>query len=188
LTDQLSGLEAYTLLSQFDQRRKEMFRLKVTIVVALIMLYVPGSNRCAAQASHVIGITITSENPNEPKGSEAIVVVKLTNLSDHDIFYSEDGPGRSFDFQVLDERGNAVKETAFGMKQHGTDPNRKPWVGSVFSFPWKSGETLTRKVALGKEYDLSTPGLYRVSVTCRDAVRPYPVITSNEIAITVLSK
>jgi hypothetical protein len=142
-------------------------------------------NVVVAQTSPTFMLQVSVVHTETQSGDDEEVTVTMKNISDHDIRYGVGGPGPLFRLHVQDEHGNAVKETVRGMKAHDTDPNRPRFAGSVFSARLKSGETLTDKIELGKEYDLSVPGVYRVSAYRTDPWT-HTVVTSNEIQITVL--
>jgi len=164
-----------------------MHKTKMTIFMALVWCCAMASNLAMAQASSTFTLLLSAVDQKVQDGSTAVVTVKMTNISDHTIEYASDGPGPLFRLAVLAEQNNAAKETAYGMKMHGTDPKRGGWFGSVVAVPLKSGGTLTRKIELGKEYDLSAPGVYRVSASRIDP-ETHMVVKSNEIQITVLPK
>jgi len=164
-----------------------MQRMKAVILIALVWCFVSAINDATAQTSPAFTLELSSSSPKVQNSGDVVVTIKMTNVSDHVIEYAVGGPWPLFSLQVQCEHGNIVKETAHGMKIHGTDPHRSRFFGSIIAAPLKIGETLTDKRELGKEYDLSVPGVYRVSASRIDP-ETHNVVKSNEIQITVLPK
>jgi hypothetical protein len=164
-----------------------MQRAKALIFMMLLCISLPASKRAVSQESPTFTLQLSVVSPKIQNGEEETVTVTMKNTSSHDILYGTGGPGPLFRLRVLDENGKSVKETVRGMKAHGTGPNRPRFTGSVFAASLKSGESVTDKIELEKEYDLSSPGVYRVSAFRTD-VWTHTVVTSNEVLFTVLPK
>jgi len=107
-------------------------------------------------------------------GSEVKLSIIVKNISDQIIYHvvTTGKPGRNLDIAIRDSKGDPVQETPHGRKVHGTDPNRQPWSGSVFTgrYPLKPGETFKETINLSQEYDLSQPGTYSVQVLRSDLI------------------
>lgn len=155
--------------------------------MALIWCCASAINDAIGQTTPTFTLQLSSASPKVQNGDDAVVTIKMTNVSDHVIEYAVGGPGPLFQLHVQHEHGNMVKETAHGMKIHGTDPHRPRFFGSIIAVPLKIGETLINKSELGKEYDLTAPGVYKVSASRIDP-ETHNVVKSNEIQITVLPK
>jgi len=164
-----------------------MKRATVLIFMTLAWFLFPASNLAAAQESPTFTLKLSVANREIRNGEEQVVTVTMTNISNHDIRYGVGGIGPLFRFHVLEEHGNAVKETVRGMKAHGTDPKRLRFAGEVGAALLRSGETVTDKIELGKEYETSAPGVYRVSAYRHDAWS-HTDVTSDEVLFTVLPK
>lgn len=146
--------------------------------------------------------TITiSTSPRASVGSEVKLHITTKNTSDGTIYHivrAGGPPGRNLDISVRDSKGNPVQETEHGRKIHGTDPNREPWSGSVFTgrYPLKPGDVLEEELNLAEEYDFSKPGKYSVQVLRSDittdgeiksrSTSPLAVVKSNTITLTLV--
>jgi hypothetical protein len=162
-------------------------RFMKILVLAFCCLHKAGD--CIAQTSPRFTLHLSSSNPQVKDGSEEVVVIQMTNTWNHPLAYSVGGPGGpnlEFHFRIVDQHGQNVRETPFGMKMHDTDPNSHGWTGSMGTGLLPIGETQTRKINLGKEYDLSAPGVYRVTASRFDQLS-HITVTSNEVQFTVLS-
>jgi len=156
--------------------------------MALVWSVGSASHLVYAQTNATFTIQISLENPEVENSNDEVVVVKMKNVSEHVIEYGLGSPFPLFKLQVQDEHGNIVKENAYGMKAHGTDPHQSPRAFSgISSAHLKIGETLKREIELGKEYALSVPGVYRVTASRVDS-KTLILVTSNEIQFTVLPK
>jgi len=131
-------------------------------------------------------------------GSEVKLGIATKNISDQTIYHIvlTGKPGRYLDIAIRDSKGNPVQETPHGRKVHGTELNRQPWSGSVFTgrYPIKPGETFEETINLSQEYDLSQPGTYSIQVLRSDVITEHDIKTklntvavakSNMIALTV---
>lgn len=108
-------------------------------------------------------------------GSEVALHITTKNTSDKTIYrvVRSGGPhGRDLDISVRDSKGDSVHETPLGRKIHGTDQNREPWSGSVFTgrYPLRPGEVIEENFNLSEEYNFSKPGRYSVQVLRSDIV------------------
>jgi hypothetical protein len=164
-----------------------MQKMKVLVFMALTWCCMSAGNQAIAQGVAAFTLQLDVASQKNQVGDDETVTLKMTNISDHDIEYAVGGPEPFYRLLVRDIHDKAAKETAYGMKVHGTDPNRRRFFGSIFAALLKKGETVTDKIDLGKEYDLSTPGVYRVSASRIDP-ETHNVVKSNEIQITVLPK
>jgi hypothetical protein len=121
-------------------------------------------------------ITIGVPNTTARAGSEVILNVVTKNISDRVLYRLETSAdaffGRNLQTDVRDSKGMWVLETPYGRKRHGTDPNRPPFEGSIFSdrVPFKPGERLEEKIVLSEEYDLNKVGTYTVYVLRSDVL------------------
>jgi len=165
-----------------------MRNMKVTTFVALTLFCVLASYHAIAQSSATFTLHLTSVSSQDANGKDGIVAVTMTNISEHDIGYAVIAQIGIFSFQVSHEIGNTVKETKYGIRLHGTDPNAPPRaLSSVMGALLKSRKSLTQKIELGKEYDLSAPSVYKVYATRVDPETGI-LVTSNKIQFTVLPK
>ena len=65
-----------------------------------------------------------------------------------------------------------------------------PAIGGVMGGEIKAGTEIVREVELNKIFDMSVPGDYRATFSCRQPLRDFGdtsvVVTSNEITVTIL--
>lgn len=144
---------------------------------------------CSAQTPHIatqaLSLKITTQQDTFKAGSPIILTVIETNISDHDILYSTVGHRRPFKLHIRDSKGAPVRETQEGMKADGTDPNRKPFVGSVFPpFALHPGKTIQHNIVLSKEYDLDKLGTYTIQAIEHDP-SSHTTVKSNKLTITI---
>jgi len=141
-----------------------------------------------SQTDATITLHLSYVSPQDANGKDGIVAVTMTNISNQNIKYAVIADVELFSFQVHDKNGNTVKETKYGMRLHGTDPNGPPRaLSSVMGAVLESKKSMTEKIELGKEYDLSSPSVYIVSASVFDP-GTHLVVISNEIQFTVLPK
>jgi hypothetical protein len=154
-------------------------------------------------------LVITAPESEIRLGSPVPLKLVLTNISNHDIWFSgfnvsgpvfKQVPLRQIDIQVRDSDGKLVAETEFGKTIHGRsverpqveppDPSKpgKPLPGpprDVFMIS-QPGETLAEESDLSKEFDLSKPGRYTVHAVAR---RLDPdaggLVQSNDVTFTI---
>jgi hypothetical protein len=178
------------------EREVPMKALKVLKVLALTFCCFDAfgysiAQTLPAQASPPrFTLHLSSRNPQVEDGSAEVVVIEMKNIWNHPLAYGVGGPGgpnSDFHFHVVDEQGREVKETSFGKKMHDTDPNSHGWIGSMGTAFVPVGEIQTRGIALGKEYDVSASGTYRVTVSRFDELA-HTEVTSNEIQFTISPK
>ena len=95
-------------------------------------------------------------------GSTVVVMISMTNITNHDIDYS--GTFRhlneQYKYLVWDEDGKPAEKISFG------DPDRS--TSSPFWFGISPGETKTYAAELDLLYKLDRPGKYTVQVLRRD--------------------
>jgi hypothetical protein len=138
-------------------------------------------------------VVISTPNTVAKAGSEVKLKIVMKNVSDHEIHYGLAATGDETDLQggfridVRDAEGEPVRESAWGQKVHGTDTNRKPFMGSVFGgpIPLKPGQTFEIKRMIAKEYELNRPGRYTIQAERTDP-KSNLVVKSNVIRITVI--
>lgn len=106
--------------------------------------------------------------------------VTLTNRSSHDVsIWRENGPdaGGSYRIEVWNERNQIATETKLGRYKNGhvdlakikpEEVEQKYLTGSGGCFLLKVGSSLRDKVDIGRYYDLSKPGIYKVQVSITD--------------------
>jgi hypothetical protein len=151
----------------------------------------------AQLAQPLYTITISTPESVIKVGSEVRLDVTTKNVSNQTIYmFFSTAPGRDPEIHLRDSKGNPVLETPYGQKVHGTDPNRRPFSGSVFGYQetLKPGETFEEKLNLSEEYDLSKPGEYTIQVRRHDVLseddlksksRTVAFVKSNTITITI---
>jgi hypothetical protein len=140
-----------------------------------------------------VTLTLSSPQSTMHAGSEVKLDITLTNVSQKDFDEYLISTNRPRDIEggykvdVRDSENKPVKETDHGMKVHGTDPNEKPFSGSVFSghMVIKPGGTAHRTRILSQEFDLSKPGHYTVQAERRDRLTNI-LVKSNKLEITLL--
>jgi hypothetical protein len=132
---------------------------------------------------------VIAPSPGIAVGSPVPLKLLLTNISDHDIGFSEynvSGPMlkhvrlRQVDVQIRDGDGKLVAETEYGRAIHGRSVGQPGAVAADTSQPGRAGapprdvlsvllpgRTLTEESDLSKEFDLSRPGKYTVQATAR---------------------
>jgi len=141
------------------------------------------------QESYTIAITIS---PTLVKtGSEVKLGITSKNISDQTIYHvvSTGTPGGNLNIAIRDSQGNPVQETPHGRKVQGTELNRQPWSGSVFTerYPIKPGETFEETINLSQEYDLSQPGTCTIQVLRSDVITEHDIKTKSNIVTAVKS-
>jgi hypothetical protein len=160
--------------------------LRASLTLPLVFYF--AAPRVIAQATTArFTLHIASPAPELTDGREAVLIIEMTNRWIHPLAYAENGPGHWLKLQVVDGHGNEVKETPLGMKKHGNGPASEERGYSIFTDLLPIGETLRRKIELGKEFDLSLPGAYTVTASRLDNLA-HMTIVSNPVTITVLAK
>lgn len=128
-------------------------------------------------------------------GTDVKLDIAIKNVSDRTIYLVSTTAGRNMKIDVRDSEGKQVSETPYGLKVHGTDPKRVPFVGSVFSAKLPI-ESYSETLVLSKEYDLNKPDTYRVQVSRSDVMNGSTegnmnatrigIVNSNTITVTVI--
>jgi hypothetical protein len=137
-------------------------------------------------------LTISTPQSTVKAGTEVKVNITMMNITNHEIYYVAPITGRETDLQsgfrtdVRDSQGKPAIETTWGLKVHGTDPHRRPFSGSVVSWPisLKPGQVFEKELTISKEYNLNEPGKYTIQVD-RSDTQSDVVIKSNVITVTV---
>lgn len=126
-------------------------------------------------------------------GSAIKLSIKMTNISDHDIYHVAALIGGEMKLRsnlvlnVSNSEGNPATETALGKEVHDTEVNRPPRSGSIFNsrVVVKPGKTTTETRVLNEEFDLNNPGTYTVKAQRRDPESNL-LVESNALKITVI--
>ena len=162
----------------------KMHRFIVALVATAACVSSAAQGVSAASELPALTLQLTVLNAETHHGKEETAAVTLTNTSRH-VIYVAFAPFSPFKLEVRNQHGIAVRETALGMKAHGTGPHREPLAGSYFAAPLKAGTVITVPLPLGQEFDLSGPGVYRVIASRYDGYGNW--VRSNEVQFRVLA-
>ena len=142
-----------------------------------------------APAEPRISITIKTALSTVKVGSNVDVEVEMKNISAEGVGFVPPSTmsfsTTSFKWDIRDSAGKPVTMTVYGLKVNCEDaPGGVPRIcaGSSFSDILDPGKTLTQKLALSKEYDLSKPGKFTVQAFHYDGKTE---VKSNTITLTV---
>lgn len=134
-------------------------------------------------------ITISIKTARTSVKVDSVVEVEIDekNISDRDVPCCDAfSPSTTFfRWEIIDNAGKQVPMTDYGLKANHLDsPDGVPRIhaGSSFIAPLPPGQTLTQKLALSKEYDLSRPGKYAIQAISSDGEME---VKSNTITLTV---
>jgi len=163
-----------------------MKNTKRIILGALIIFGMSISSQLSSQATPTYTDHISLVSPGVTRSTDIVILSVLTNVSDHNILRTGEEDVYPFKLVIRDEQGNLVKETDYGMKVHGSIPHQvqAPHLGAPVI---KKGESVSGKIDLSKEFDLSAPGVYTVYITDTDRETRLQV-TSNVLTFTVQPK
>jgi hypothetical protein len=138
------------------------------------------------QLSGTPGFSISISTPESmiKPGTEPILNVVFTNISNHDIQLALDEA--NYRPEARDENGELARLTAYGQKLTAKEPQLPLAKETSFlTVPLQPGETAKAQINISSLFDLSWPGKYTISVHGYDQENGAPV-QSNEIRITVI--
>lgn len=170
--------------------------MRYSMSVPLILATVGTCTTVLAQASpHVaptISVNIAAVHRTLEVGSSVLIMVALKNVSDRDLPMISDSKGFDYHVQVRDEKGNLVSATKLGeiWNSHSSfvdSANVSPsdLESSAVYGTLKVGETSTRRLDVGKLYQMDAPGKYTIQVQRQDPGNPSTMVKSNTITITI---
>ena len=140
-------------------------------------------------------IVIKAFNESVKTGSPIDVIVSLRNDSDHDIVIERFRSGADSRVDVRDMNDKLVPDTGFGYLRNGhvspsqLDPSHFSSqdlndhdLGTVILKPGQAAEW---DMDVGRFYDMSQPGKYKVRIERPDPSDPKANIKSNTVTVTV---
>jgi hypothetical protein len=129
-------------------------------------------------------IEISAPSDEVQLGGDALIVIALTNLAEHQILFAHrpgmNNPEFSYAFQVRNAAGRVVEETAYGRESRVHPETEGRTVDYV-----QPGQSVTQTAHLARLVNLSRPGRYTVRVSRRDP-ESQTVVESNEITLNVV--
>ncbi len=129
-------------------------------------------------------IAISALNDEVQVGSDAQIVIRLKNTSDHQILFNHrpgtNNPEFSYKIEVRNAAGRAVEETAYGREARQTQQTENRTVDFV-----QPGMSTVQTAHLGRLVELNRPGQYTVRVLRTDP-ESRVVVESNEITLNVV--
>ncbi len=129
-------------------------------------------------------IRISAPNDEVQAGSDAQIVITLTNLAEHQILFAHrpgsQTPEYSFTIVVRNAAGHVLEETAYGREARQRQLTEDRTVDYV-----QPGQSVVQTAHLRKLVNLSRPGRYTVRVSRRDPAS-HEVVESNEITLNVV--
>jgi dipeptidyl aminopeptidase/acylaminoacyl peptidase len=129
-------------------------------------------------------IAISAPNDEVQVGSDAQVMITLTNLAEHQILFAHrpgtNNPEFSYTIHVRTAAGRVVEETAYGREARGNPQMEGRTVDYV-----QPGQSAVQIAHLTRLVNLSRPGVYTVSVSRKDP-ESQSVVDSNEITLNVV--
>lgn len=164
-------------------------RIWVAITVFAIMAQAPAAG-LAQGASASYSVAIETPMATVKVGSEIVVNIALTNLTDQGISVDMEAGGRGeFDFtiNVNDSAGRPAAYSEYYRAVKGQHETGRPMVVVTYSsgpHPVKARGVLKDTVQLDKLYDLSQPGKYTVQLERVDVLTKI-LVKSNQITVTV---
>ena len=178
----------------------DSFQIKWPItILALISSIVALSADALAQGATAppnvkpaLTLHLAPVEPAVKAGSKALVDVTLENVSGHNIksLGSLGDEGFLYPMNVWDEKGTTVPETKYGRLKHGhktaEDPPEYDYTaeGRVVFLRLDPGMSVTNRVCVSKEYDVSKPGKYTIQIEAYDD-ESQTSVKSNKITVTV---
>jgi len=167
--------------------RIEVRIMKWTLALALLPL-ASIARPVMAQAPASVRLELSIAKPEIKSGDAVEAIVRLTNVSDHTVSYLDTAGIPLFGMTIRREDGAGIEETDFRRSlrcPEGEHCSRS--FNHVVTESLKSGESLTRKVDLSKEFVLSATGVYLVYAQIGDPQTRMKVL-SNEVRFTVTPK
>jgi hypothetical protein len=129
-------------------------------------------------------IAISAPNDEVQVGSDAQVVITLTNVTEHQILFGHrpgtNNPEYSFVIEVRNAAGHVVEETAYGREARQHQQTEDRTVDYV-----QPGQSVTQTAHLTRLVNLGRPGVYTVKVSRKDP-ETQAVVESNEITLNVV--
>jgi gentisate 1,2-dioxygenase len=117
-------------------------------------------------------------------GSDAQIVISLTNTSDHQILFAHrpgiNNPEFSYKIEVRNAAGHAVEATAYGRDAQ----QRRDTEGRTVDYV-QPGMSVAQMAHLAKLVNLNKPGKYTVQVSRTDPTT-HKVVKSNEVTLNVV--
>lgn len=138
----------------------------------------------AGIASGGLSLRIRASKPEYSLGEAVEFTVMLRNESDHPIGILRAGPYdgyQDFDYDVRQASGEAVTATRFGKRLYDD-------YLSLFNAELQPGDALEHTLKLNVVRDLSTPGVYKISLSWRygnGSGKPASGLSSNVVNVRV---
>jgi hypothetical protein len=153
----------------------------------LVSFFVLLTTGAAGAQSHTPSFSLAISTPHTTvrTGEPVLLKVLITNTSGREVYYAGalNRPG-GLDVNVMDSNNKPVKETSYGQRQHGT---AFPPVGSgsVLRIEVDPGKSMEEDVMVDKEWDIGTPGTYKLYVELADP-QSNQAVRSNAVILTVM--
>ena len=169
--------------------------MRMRPIVVLCFLLLTGIGASAQKAPNgskgakaPFTMTISTEHETITSGSNVIVTIHLTNVSDRLLTFprsSFGGPDPSYRVEVRNSQGQAAPYTEDYGKRLRRESPYDHVVGRSVGYTVGKGETVTEEIEVTKRYDLSAPGQYTIRVFHPDPVAKVDVESSNVLILTV---
>ena len=170
---------------------RRLFCLSCGLLLFLLFgtLAVPWPATSAASQTAMLGspgfsITISTSDATIKSGTELIVTLMISNISNHAINLDLDEA--DYRVEVRDEHGELAKPAQNGRTLADSDSQfTAPKDKSFLTIPMQTGETTKAQINVSQLFDLSWPGKYTISVQGYDRENKAQVL-SNMIGVTVV--
>lgn len=136
------------------------------------------------KSSSPFSLSIAAPQSTFKSGSEVRISVTITNTSAQQASFIFLPNAPQFDLYVRDSSGKLAPETAYGKTVHPWSPDYVPSAGSTLAARaiLKSGEKTTIELDVSRQYELTRPGEYTLSVQSTQAGI---VLKSNTARVTI---
>ena len=143
----------------------------------------------AKNAKPTFTLAISTEHETVAAGSKVIVIVRLTNVSDHALEFGRfgfGGPDLAYLVEIRDSQGQLAAYTQdYRKRLRREPPYDQPILGRAAGYGVEKGQTVTEEIEVTKQYDLTAPGKYAIRVFHSDREAKVDVQSTNTITLTV---
>jgi hypothetical protein len=168
---------------------KTTFVMLGILVVMGTVVFAQQSVKPPKNAKPTFTVTVSTDHDTVAPGAKVIVTVRLTNVSDHLLRFGRfgfGGPDSAYRVEVRDSGGQLAPYTAdYGKKLRREPPYNQPIIGRSVPYFVDKGETATEEIEVTKQYDLSAPGRYTISVFHSDREANVDVQSLNTVTLKV---
>jgi hypothetical protein len=146
-----------------------------------IVFFITAAHAYSQTAPFTIRVSSSAETVSS--GEDITLTIQLENTSDR-ILYWRPGPLPGYNVSVEDEASRAVEMTDLGKRESGLDPNHPLGMINTGKKGWLPGKIRTYTFKVNEWYNVSKPGIYKITVSAWDLEKRQKVYAS-PVIITV---